>query len=439
MGAVKDPRKVLVYVHSLELGGSQINAVELAGATREHGFESLIVGPKELRPVGPSLVDVAADYGVPLVEVVREPTTMRSARQLSKIAASSGAGVVHVYNTWSFRPAYWGPCLLASRPLVMTVYEMDIDPIVYRAPPLVVGAGYLAEQSTRRRGPVSLISPPVHLGRDNSSEQDGRDFLRRQGIGGNQVNIVVVSRLDGGHRPVKSVGIEYAMRAIHAIRRPDVNLIIVGTGNETQHLSEVAAQVNTALGRRACVMVGPLSDPRPAYASADIVIGMGGSAARGLAFGKPLIVQGEFGDFRLFDPSVATELFHLSFWNEEHVADPVQQLVETLNPLLLQPALRSALGRYGRSFAESHFGLEAMAQRLVEVYETATLRYTPREWLHDQRLEARWALGWLARRVAPRSEVSRRHSFSYAVARHDALSADVAWTRADEARSAWIP
>ena len=39
-------------------------------------------------------------------------------------------------------------------------------------------------------------------------------------------------------------------------------------------------------------LAGEMLDPRPAYAAADVVLGMGGSALRGMAFGKPLVVQG---------------------------------------------------------------------------------------------------------------------------------------------------
>ena len=44
-------------------------------------------------------------------------------------------------------------------------------------------------------------------------------------------------------------------------------------------------------GRRAVVLTGELRDPRPAYAAADVSLGMGGSALRAMAFGRPLVVQ----------------------------------------------------------------------------------------------------------------------------------------------------
>ncbi len=49
-------------------------------------------------------------------------------------------------------------------------------------------------------------------------------------------------------------------------------------------------------------MTGQMTDPRDAYAAADIMLGMGGSALRAMAFAKPLVVQGERGYWRLLTP-----------------------------------------------------------------------------------------------------------------------------------------
>ena len=35
--------KVLVYPHSMEIGGSQLNAVQVAGAIRDRGHEVIVV------------------------------------------------------------------------------------------------------------------------------------------------------------------------------------------------------------------------------------------------------------------------------------------------------------------------------------------------------------------------------------------------------------
>ena len=84
-----------------------------------------------------------------------------------------------------------------------------------------------------------------------------------------------------------------------------LQLAVVGDGSARQQIEERAARANAAAGHRVVVLTGALTDPRPAYAAADVMLGMGGSALRGLAFGKPLVVQGEEGFWQLLTPESA--------------------------------------------------------------------------------------------------------------------------------------
>jgi glycosyltransferase involved in cell wall biosynthesis len=136
------------------------------------------------------------------------------------------------------------------------------------------------------------------------------------------------------------------------------------------------------------VFTGALADPRPAYAAADIVIGMGGSAARALAFGKPLIVVGERGWFRTLTPDTSAMLFRNSFWSDDVQPEPAEALVHLIRDLAGKPSERARLGDYGRGFAEANFGLEAMARRLATVYREALAdRHVTTGWFADLPVE----------------------------------------------------
>ncbi len=75
--------KALVYPHATGIGGSQLNAVEIASAVRDLGHEMLIVS----RP-GP-LVEKIRQLGLPHVlldeRAVRRPSA-RAAAQLTDLA-----------------------------------------------------------------------------------------------------------------------------------------------------------------------------------------------------------------------------------------------------------------------------------------------------------------------------------------------------------------
>lgn len=389
--------KVLVTINSLVLGGCQLNAVDLAMTVRPHGVESILVGYRSTLPsVGPSMLDVAESRGVNIHVLDVSTQTTEAAPALARLADRHGVDVVHSYGGWDQRASFLGPCRWGRRPLVQTVYEMYVPSHVYPHQPLVVGTRFLLEeQRVAHRGQVDLISPPVDLGTDQPSH-DPEPFVSEFELEREHCNIVIVSRLDAD---MKELGIRQSIEAIAMLDRDDVDLVIVGGGDADVRLRAAGDEVNEQLGRRAVNFCGPLHDPRGAYAAADVVIGMGSSAARGLAFGKPLIVCGERGWYRTFGPDTFGLLFRNSFWSDESEPEPVESLAVQIRALAADQALRRERGVLGRGFAEENFGLELMAERLVDVYERAVAGHDRSSWFRDLPVEVRPASAWVGRRL----------------------------------------
>lgn len=388
--------RVLVQMNGLGLGGTEINAVQFAAAVREHGYDSILVGPADTLPAGPSIRDVASEYGIEVTPFERPTSAVRAARLLDGLATEAGADLVHVYGQGTIRGAYLGPCRLARRPLVQTAYEMAIDPYTLDAPELIVGTRYLLEECEARVGETTLISPPVDLDRDTADAADAQRFRADWRIAADQTAVVWVGRLDP---EMKAPAVRTLIDAVASMRDERVRLVIVGGGRSEAELRHRGEQANSRLGRDAIVFTGALGDPRPAYAAADISVGMGSSAARGLAFGVPLVVIGENGWSQTFTPGTAAGLFRNSFWSAEAPPDAAADLARHLTALVADPAHAGALGTFGREFAEREFGLTAMGARLAAVYERARTSYTGRMWLHDLHRERRAATHLVRRRL----------------------------------------
>lgn len=379
-------RTVLVQLHNLEMGGTQINAVDLAKAVEAYGFRSVLFGPLDTLPEsGPNVMEVARARGVRLEGYWPEPDLASRAMALNARARAVGTDIVHVYGTWGDpRSAYWGPCFAGRRPLVHTVYEMEVDATVFRHTDLIVGTGYLVDELADRPGPTTLVSPPVDVESDAPNPVLAAAFRASLGEVGSRCLIAVVSRLA---LQMKAYPIETAVRAMALLADTDAVLVIVGTGSEEARLRDIGRSVNESAGRTMVVFVGAMSDPRPVYAAADIMLGMGGSAARSLAFAAPLVVHGEGGTAELFDCHSAASLFRRSFWSQQREADGPQVLAEMLRPLIGDPDRRRDLGRFGRKFAVENFSLTAMAERLATVYDRALSRRHRLAWLRDLPLE----------------------------------------------------
>jgi hypothetical protein len=124
-----------------------------------------------------------------------------------------------------------------------------------------------------------------------------------------------------------------------------------------------AEHINTELGRQAVIIYGPLEDPRPAYAAADVVLGMGGSALRGMAFAKPLVVLGTRGFSRECTPETASHFLREGFYG---VGDGTQ--APLAKQILHVLARREELGPWSRKTVVERYGLHAAADVLERIY-----------------------------------------------------------------------
>src|SRR5689334_1996318 len=156
----------------MEIGGSQLNAVELGGAVRDLGHEVLVMSEP-----GP-LVDVVHSLGLQHL-----PIPMRRRRPSPEVVGSliaqvrrRGVDVVHGHEWPPALEAYLGPGLRLGVPAVATVMSAVVAPFLPRNVPLVVGTEQLRRDviAGGYRN-VTLIEPPVDVVA-NSPEVPAGDF-----------------------------------------------------------------------------------------------------------------------------------------------------------------------------------------------------------------------------------------------------------------------
>jgi len=356
--------KVLVFAHRLELGGTQTNAIELAGAVRDrHGWEVVLFAEP-----GPAQA-LAEEKGLrllPAPAAERHPSP-RVARALRAVVAAERPDLIHAWDWPQCFDAYYGEHLLHGVPLLCTVMGMTTLGFIPRGLPTTYGTRALADQARRgRSGSVDLLEPPVDLQRNAAGVVDTARIRDQFGIDDSRRTVGVVSRL------VEWLKLESLLRGIGAVdllaKEIPVRLLVVGEGTARDRVAALAAEVNDRHGAEVIVLTGGLVDPRPAYEVADVMFGMGGSALRSMAFGKPLIVLGEQGFSRTLDRSSADWFLQHGWYGlGDGDTDPVQ-VAEQLRPLLLDAGLRADLGAFGRELVLEHYGLEAAARGLADLY-----------------------------------------------------------------------
>jgi glycosyltransferase involved in cell wall biosynthesis len=383
--------KILVHPHHMEVGGSQLNAIELADAVHKLGHEVVLYAPpgvlvEEVRRRGLELILAPAER-----RLVPSPTSVGRLRGLVR---QRGFDVVHSYEWNATLDALYGPAWSMNTPVLSTVLSMVVPSHLPVSVPLVVGTKQLYEQERTRRAKTYLLEPPI----DTALNRPGVAPIVNEGPRSTTVRerwdippdeklVVLVGRLSPG---LKIGGVLEAIRAMALV--PDshkAHLLIVGDGPERARVDVLASQVNAR--RRAITIAGQMMDPRPAYDAADIVLGMGGSILRGMAFGKPAIVQGERGFWKILD-SESVHLFrHQGWYGIGNGTDGAPLLTSLLDTLLSNPEAADRNARLGRELVSAEYSLDHLATKLVGIYATLVGNRAPASSrIHDSLMTTYW-------------------------------------------------
>jgi glycosyltransferase involved in cell wall biosynthesis len=359
---IRAVRRVLVGLHHTELGGSQLNGLDIATATRDRGMHVHVMAAHAGAP-GP-IADLTRDRGLPLT-LVHHPQS-RSQRgwlyrraiadRMTAIVRDHDIDLVHAYEDLILEALY-GPHLRLRTRLVGTVYAMTVPTWLPRHTPLVAGTRQIVDAANATGQDAWLIEPPINTAGDDPRVVDASSFCRAYP---GRPLYVIVSRLEPD---MKQEGIQ---RTIDAMRVLDGQLVVVGDGPSRRLLEAEAARVNARVNRTAAVIHGPMTDPRPAYAAADVVLGMGGSALRAMSFGKPVVVLGIRGFAREFTPATAPYFFENGFYG---IGDGIPGPLASQIRLVLEQ--RHELGAWSRETVVARYGLEAAAAALCDIYDLA--------------------------------------------------------------------
>lgn len=388
--------KILVFPHDLGIGGSQINAIDIAAALQRRGHSLIVFGRSG------ALNSHIDRLGLEFVEAPqpRHRPTPTITRALAKLVIERRLEVLHGYE--------WPPaleCHLAARSTsaiaVSTVMSMSVAPFIPKRMPMLVGtAEILATEQETGRSRAELLEPPVDLEQNNPFADVGVDeFRRRWGVTQESFVVVVVTRLAV---ELKLEGLLSAIKAVGFLARDvPVTLLIVGDGAAREQVEADAAAANASSGRRSVIVAGQLTDPRAAYAAADVVLGMGSSALRALAFAKPLIVQGEKGFWELLTPESLPLFLHQGWFGVgPGIEHGTAKLIGLLRFLIADAATRCALSDFSLKTVEDRFSLAHAAELQERFYDRALAEPSRPTLTDDATAVGKFVVHQLARRAS---------------------------------------
>ena len=360
--------KILVFGDELVMGGCQINAIELGAALRDlFGFEVVYFATPG--PLLPLLRQKRLRF-IPAPLARTHPSVSRF-RALVRVIQTEKPDVVHAWEWGQCIDAFYGAALTLGVPVVLTHMSMDLVRVLPRSPITTFGTPALRDDamSTGRQA-VEVLVPPVDTVLNAPEAAHGEAFRKLHGIAAGELVLVTVSRL---HRLLKSESLFASIETVRTIGHElPLRLVIVGDGDLRPQLEHAAAEANEDLGRDAVTLTGEMIDPRCAYAAADIVVGMGGSALRGMAFAKPTIIMGEDGFAKLFAPETAEWFWQHGMYGRGETSG--SGLPDIIAALARNRAGFAELGAFSREFVVQNFSLQSVSARLSEICWEAVLQ-----------------------------------------------------------------
>lgn len=382
--------RVLVAPHNFEIGGSQINALELASEVAKlPGLEVALYAPDG------ELTDRARRLGLDLhLTKLREqaPSPMRI-RELSRLARRYKFDIVHSYEWAPTLDAAYGALWRRGIPVLSTILSMDYPYFIPREIPLVMGTQELANLAASEGRKAFLIEPPVDteaFSRSAVSIESISMARSECGSGAGELLVVVIGRLAP---TLKLDGLLVLAEAVGDLAQEfPVKLAIIGDGPARERVQSAAATTNLRVGHEVIRLLGARQEPRPYYLAADIVVGMGSSALRAMALEKPLLVQGERSFWAIADEETLSMFLTQGWFGVGDGTDSVGRCKANLRRLLTaSPESRATLGAFGRQVVERRYSLRSAALMLREIYET--IHRAPRS-SYRSRIQGPMSLTW---------------------------------------------
>lgn len=364
--------KILMATMRLDIGGAETHIVELSKALKRRGIEVYVASSggayeKELTEAG-----IEHIY-VPLSG--KKPTDVFKAYKiLKRIIIEKNIDVVHgharipcfilnaIRRTVNFRfvtTAHWVFSLKFPYKYISKWGDRSLavsDDI----------KKYLTDNYHIRPGNIRVTINGIDtekFSRDTDYSDVAAEFDLRPG----KRRIVSVSRMDSDRSLAAHKLIAIAERLDEAFG--DIEILIVGGGNDFENMKNAADNVNQKLNKKIIKYTGSRTDINKLVASGEIFIGVSRAALEAMAAEKPSIIAGNEGYIGIFGEDKLPAAIDTNFCCRGCEATDEDKLFRDITALLsMTEAERANIGAYSKSVVEDYYSIETMADDAMKMY-----------------------------------------------------------------------
>lgn len=196
---------------------------------------------------------------------------------------------------------------------------------------------------------------------------DYTDVLSEFSFDKDRRRLVYISRIDTDRSAPAFLLVERAAALAADFR--DLDIIIVGDGNDLDRLRAEAERANALAGRNVVVLTGARSDVNKFCAAADVFVGVSRSALEAMSCKVPVILAGNQGYLGIFGKDVLDDAVNTNFCCRgaaEASADALEKDVRAL--LTMSGEERRAVGEYGQKIVAERYSAERMARDYLDCW-----------------------------------------------------------------------
>ncbi len=362
--------RILMTTMQLDIGGAETHIVELSKALKKRGADIYVASNggayvKELEESG------IKHFAVPLNS--KNPLKMaKSYRLLKKIIKENKFDIVHsharipsficgkLHNTmhfpfvttahWVFKAGFpfnllsdWGQRSLAV--------SEDIKQ-------------YLIDSYGINDHNIRITINGIDTEKF-SKNTDYSDIKKEFNLSEDKRRIVYVSRMDTDRSLVAHQLIEASAELYKDF--PELEIVIVGGGNDYNAVKAEAEEVNKKAGKRLIITTGARTDINKFTACGDVFVGVSRAALEAMACEKPAIIAGNEGYIGIFDADKLDVSIDTNFCCRGCEMPTAKHLAQDIRALFTEKDL-NALGSYSREIIKSKYSVETMADDALKMY-----------------------------------------------------------------------
>ncbi len=187
-------------------------------------------------------------------------------------------------------------------------------------------------------------------------------------------NIVYISRMDEDRSLVAKLLID-AVEALDKIIE-NLNLLIVGGGNDFDRVNELAENVNKKLGRNAIKLAGARVDIASLISPAKLFVGVSRSALEAMAEAKPVIIAGNEGYIGLFDEDKLQIGIDTNFCCRGCEKSTEERLTQEIGEFFgMWDDDVKRISQYGRNLIKERYSVKRMADDTEKAYKACLKKH----------------------------------------------------------------